>query len=80
VRVVNEPVQIGWIEGELFIDVHPPISQPSEAPQPAPALDAVLEERLRRTAGDEIARLDWEAVRKALSEQRGIPTPVTHRE
>ena len=28
VRVVNEPVQIGWIGEDLFIDVHPPPGLP----------------------------------------------------
>jgi L,D-transpeptidase ErfK/SrfK len=80
VRVLNEPVQMGWIGEELFLDVHPPVSQTSEAPQPAPVLDEALEERLRAAAGDAIARLDWEAVRAVLAEQSGVPTRVTRRE
>lgn len=80
VRVVNEPVQIGWIGEELYIDVHPPISQTSDAAQPAPQLDATLTERLREAAGGEIERLDWDAVGSALAAQSGVPTRVTHRD
>jgi L,D-transpeptidase ErfK/SrfK len=80
VRVVNEPVQIGWIGGELFVDVHPPVSQSSAAAQPPPVLDTALEERLRRAARDDVARLDWKAVQTALAEQSGVPRRVTRRE
>lgn len=80
VRVLNEPVQIGWIGQELYIDVHPPILQASDQPQPAPSLDAHLEERLEKVAGDETGRLDWDAVRNALVAQTGVPTRVTRRD
>ena len=75
VRVVNEPVQIGWIGDALFVDVHAPISQTSEAPQPAPALDDALEGRLREAAAGQ--PVDWEAVADALRAQTGVPTRIT---
>jgi L,D-transpeptidase ErfK/SrfK len=80
VRVLNDPVQIGWIGTDLYLDVHPPISQKSEEPQPPPELDAALEERLREAAGDAAPRIIWDAVRAALAQQTGIPRRVTHRE
>ncbi|MDH3687094.1 MAG: L,D-transpeptidase family protein [Myxococcales bacterium] len=77
VRVVNEPVKIGWIGDDLYLDVHPPLSQSSEAPLPAPTLEPLLEQRILDTAGDAVAHVDWDAVDAALAAQTGIPTRVT---
>jgi len=77
VRVVNEPVQIGWIDDDLYIDVHIPLSQNSADAPPAPALEAGLEQRIRDAAGDAAAQVDWDAVRAALAAQTGIPTRIT---
>ena len=79
VRVVNEPVQLGWIGEELFMEVHPPVSQQAEGrgPEPTLALGPALEARIRKLAGDETPRLDWEVVKHALAAQRGVPVAIT---
>ena len=77
VRVVNQPVQLGWIDDELYVDVHPALSQSSEDPPPPTALEGTLERRLREAAGGAGARVDWDAVGVALAEQTGVPTRVT---
>jgi len=77
VRVVNEPVQLGWIGDDLYVDVHTPLSQNSADPQRAQALDASLEQRIRDAAGDAVARVDWDAVRAALAAQTGVPTRIS---
>lgn len=77
VRVVNEPVQLGWIGDDLYVDVHTPLSQSSADPPTAPALEAALEQRIRDVAGDAVARVDWDVVRAALAAQTGVPTRIT---
>jgi L,D-transpeptidase ErfK/SrfK len=77
VRVVNEPVQLGWIGDDLYVDVHAPLSQTSEDTQPAPVLDEALEGRVLDTAGDAASRVDWDSVRAALAAQTGVPTRIT---
>jgi L,D-transpeptidase ErfK/SrfK len=80
VRVLNDPVLTGWIGTDLYLDVHPPVSQKTDEVQPAPELDAALEERLREAAGDAAPRIIWDAVRAALAQQTGIPRRITRRE
>ncbi len=80
VRVINEPVKLGWIEDRLFIEAHPPLSQDSEAP-PNEALQSTptpeLEARVAELAGDASGEVNWERVAAALRERRGVPVAVT---
>jgi L,D-transpeptidase ErfK/SrfK len=80
VRVINEPVKLGWLDGRLFIEAHPPLSQKSETPPeeafqstPSPELEA----RISELAGDASGEVDWEGVAAALRERRGVPLAVT---
>ena len=80
VRVINEPVKLGWLDHRLFIEAHPPLSQESETP-PEEALHSTptpeLEARIAELAGDASSEVDWERVATALRERRGIPLAVT---
>jgi L,D-transpeptidase ErfK/SrfK len=80
VRVINEPVKLGWLNDRLFIEAHPPLSQESETP-PEEALQSTptpeLEARIAELAGDAGGEVDWERVAAALRERRGVPLAVT---
>jgi L,D-transpeptidase ErfK/SrfK len=79
VRVLNEPVKLGWIDGQLFIEAHPTLSQDSEVP-PDEALQSrltpQLEARIVKLAGDASGEVDWERVATALRERRGVPVAI----
>jgi L,D-transpeptidase ErfK/SrfK len=80
VRVLNEPVKLGWIEGQLFIEAHQPLSQDSDAPPDGallPTPTPELEARVVKLAGDASGEVDWERVGAALRERRGVPVAIT---
>jgi len=80
VRVVHEPVKLGWVGGELYLEVHPDAQQ-------ALALDETgrfehgpvrdLRKRVTAAAGREVARVDWDGVQRASYESAGVPVSIT---
>lgn len=79
VTVVDQPVKFGWQNGMLFIEAHTSQAQadvleatgafPHEHP-------AELEFYAIDAAGDAADRLNWDAIRKAVAERSGLPTPI----
>jgi L,D-transpeptidase ErfK/SrfK len=82
VRVVNQPVKLGWIGGELYLEVNPDAEQSLEIdengkPPAPPRPPADLREQVKRAAGKEAARVDWARVDRTGIVRLGIPTRVT---
>jgi len=80
VRVVHEPVKTGWIEGELYLEVHPDKERALALDETGKyARDPVrdLKELVTRAAGDQVARVDWTRVERISSISAGIPVRVT---
>lgn len=80
VAIVDQPVKLGWVNGELYLEVHPSQSQADELEalgRFTPAPIAGLEARIHRAAGAESGRLDWSAIRRVARERRGIPVQIT---
>ncbi|MDQ7015868.1 MAG: L,D-transpeptidase family protein [Gammaproteobacteria bacterium] len=75
VNIINQPVKAGWFMGMLYLEVHPPLDE-----------DEHIEQTLRHAAMEAInqARLGYEdlglvsgrAVKRAVTERRGIPVPI----
>lgn len=81
VTVVNEPVKVGWWQGELFIEAHPTIEQGlalDETGSFEPEADAGAKQRAIAEAGEFAERIDWATVDKAIAERRGIPVQITN--
>lgn len=81
VRVVDEPVKLGWLDDTLYIEVHLTTRQAASLDETGhfgPPDHPKLEERVARAAGRAAPRVDWGTVRKAVEEQRGIPIPILH--
>jgi L,D-transpeptidase ErfK/SrfK len=81
VRVVNEPVKLGWIAGELYLEVNPDSAQSLRLDEtgkldPASALPS-LRDQVKRAAGSQAARIDWSLVERIASSRYGIPARVT---
>lgn len=82
VTVVNQPVKLGWRNGELYIEVAPSARQADEIEQtgrarPDPLPEQSDPERILRAAGDDAWRLDWNAISWALHQREGIPIQIT---
>jgi len=75
VRLVNQPVLAGWRDGQLYLEIHPPLAE--EVHDLVAEADAALLRALER-AGVAAAgvQIDRAAIEKIVKEQRGIPLPV----
>jgi L,D-transpeptidase ErfK/SrfK len=73
VRIVNQPVLVGWRDGALYLEVHHPLAEDTRD------LDAEAERLLAsalQRPGHTAVDIDHDAVRRIAAEQRGVPLPV----
>ena len=81
VRVVNQPVKLGWIGGELYLEVNPDAEQSLQLDETGklddPSAPAVLREQVARAAGKQAERVDWTLVERVALRRNGIPARVT---
>jgi L,D-transpeptidase ErfK/SrfK len=73
VRLINEPVKAAWVNGELLIEVHPPVD--AEGQPMEPDLQ-VLEPLLEQELGNDIAAIHWDLALDTLRAATGLPTLV----
>lgn len=83
VTVVDQPVKLGRMDGDLYIEVQPSskqidaIEESSKAPGPPDPLPlAEWTDRILVAAGPDIDRVDWPAVEKALADRQGFPIRI----
>jgi L,D-transpeptidase ErfK/SrfK len=79
VTVVDQPVKTGWVNGELYLEVHPTLEQADEIEAtgrftPAPIAD--LDRLVFEAAAPLVERIDWPAVNRAARERTGVPVRV----
>ncbi len=81
VQVVNEPVKLGWVGGELFLEVNPDAAQSLELDETgklgAASVPVELREQVRHAAGKQAARIDWSRVERTALRRSGVPTRIT---
>lgn len=80
VTVVDQPVKLGWSQGELYLEIHPTqreadlIEGGAEIPpESAPAVDDLV----LAAAGSARGRIDWYAVDLAAQQRNGMPVRIT---
>jgi L,D-transpeptidase ErfK/SrfK len=81
VRVIEEAAEVAWIGDRLFVEAHPSKAQADDIDMGkpfSPDMPQKLISRVAMLAGDRQGLVDWEAVRRAGIERRGIPIPVTN--
>jgi L,D-transpeptidase ErfK/SrfK len=82
VRVVDEPVKLGWSEGELFLEAHPTQDQADQIDETGSFTFAGygdLMGRVAEAAGKQSKRIDWNLVRRVADQRRGVPVRITRR-
>ncbi len=80
VTVVDQPVKLGWIGGELFIEAHPTQTQSDQLEASGefePQMSGDIVEQILAIAGTNRGRLDWGQIRQATLERRGYPIQIT---
>jgi L,D-transpeptidase ErfK/SrfK len=73
VTIINQPYKWGWHEGELLIEVHPPLQEDASA---APSLTDLTRLIVEATRANPVA-VDWIGAEQTWREARGVPTPVS---
>ncbi len=79
VTVVDQPMKVTKMDGQLWLEIHPTQLQADEVEQTGtltPSKPAEFEFLLTSAAGDDANRIDWEKAKRAALERRGIPIAV----
>jgi len=80
VVIVDEPVKLGWMDGELFMEAHPTQQQALalEAGKPiASELTPAIAAKVKTAAKEHAARIDWDRVERIAAERRGLAVRIT---
>jgi L,D-transpeptidase ErfK/SrfK len=72
VYLMNDPVKVAFLDGQLLLEVHPPVDAQGQTVEP----ELSEFERLLEPLGDTTAAIDWDCVRAALKLANGIPVTV----
>lgn len=73
VWLINEPVKVAYVDGELLLEAHPQID--AEGQPMEPDLD-MLSLRLDHALGSSTAAINWDIARETLQTAKGMPTLV----
>ncbi len=80
VRIMDDPIKLGWSAGELYIEVHPDAEQFDQlevdyrfTKKPPPDVAP----RIIAKAGAEAGRLAWDVIERELVNRQGIPVQIT---
>jgi L,D-transpeptidase ErfK/SrfK len=73
VTIVNQPYKWGWHEGELLIEVHPPLQEDTVDPPTLTDLTRLIVEATRAAP----LPIDWSGAEQVWREARGIPTVIS---
>lgn len=80
VTVVDQPIKLSWIDGELYIEAHPTQAQSDQIELTGsfePILDSSVVDQVLEVAGGQASELDWSLIRAATIERRGYPIRIT---
>jgi L,D-transpeptidase ErfK/SrfK len=73
VRLINEPVKIAWIDGELLLEAHPPVDAQGQSFEPEIEQFSDL---LRAAVGDTTVAIHWDYAREVLQKADGVIATV----
>jgi L,D-transpeptidase ErfK/SrfK len=73
VWLINEPVKVAYVDGELLLEAHPQVDAEGQTMQPD--LD-MLSQRLDHALGTTTAAINWDLARETLQAAQGMPTLV----
>jgi L,D-transpeptidase ErfK/SrfK len=73
VRLVNEPVKVAWVDGELLLEAHPPVD--AEGQSIDPNLDQ-FSSLLREAVGNDTLAINWDYATEVLQKANGVIATV----
>jgi L,D-transpeptidase ErfK/SrfK len=73
VRLINEPLKVVWVDGELLLEAHPPVD--AEGQSFEPDLDQ-FSDLLQKAVGDKTVAIHWDYAREVLQKANGVIATV----
>jgi L,D-transpeptidase ErfK/SrfK len=73
VRLINEPIKVAWVDGELLLEAHPPVD--AEGQSFEPDVDQ-FSELLQKAVGDTVVAIHWDYAREVLQKADGVIATV----
>jgi L,D-transpeptidase ErfK/SrfK len=73
VRLINVPVKVAWVDGELLLEAHPPVDAQGQSFEPD--IDQFAE-MLRAEVGDTTVAIHWDYAREVLQKADGVIATV----
>jgi L,D-transpeptidase ErfK/SrfK len=73
VRLINQPVKVAWVDGELLLEAHPPVDAQGQSFEPD--IDQFAE-MLRTAVGDTTVAIHWDYAREVLQKADGVIATV----
>jgi L,D-transpeptidase ErfK/SrfK len=73
VRLINVPLKVAWIGGELLLEAHPPVDAQGQSFEPD--LDQ-FSDLLRTAVGDTTVAIHWDYAREVLQKADGVIATV----
>jgi L,D-transpeptidase ErfK/SrfK len=73
VRLINDPVKVAWVDGELFLEAHPPVDAQGQSFEPD--IDQ-FSELLKAAVGDTTVAIHWDYAREVLQKADGVIATV----
>ena len=73
VRLINDPIKVAWVNGELLLEAHPPVD--AEGQSFEPNVDQ-FSELLQKAVGDNVVAIHWDYAREVLQKADGVIATV----
>jgi L,D-transpeptidase ErfK/SrfK len=73
VRLINQPLKVAWVDGELLLEAHPPVDAQGQSFEPD--IDKFAE-MLRTAVGDTTVAIHWDYAREVLQKADGVIATV----
>jgi L,D-transpeptidase ErfK/SrfK len=73
VWLINDPVKVAYVDGELLLEAHPPVDKEGQTTEPNLEL---LSQQLDKAVGKDTAAIHWDLARDTLQAANGIPAVV----
>jgi L,D-transpeptidase ErfK/SrfK len=73
VRLINQPIKVAWVDGELLLEAHPPVDAQGQSFEPD--IDKFAE-MLRTEVGDTTVAIHWDYAREVLQKADGVIATV----
>ena len=74
VFIVDEPIKTGWLNNDLYMEVHIPLDDDAESDMTA--LLATMHKVVDAATAKRPAKIDWSIAERAAKEQRGYPIKI----